>query len=59
MRSLRRPAMQDSELFQFASDVGSEQLEEICVMEALLERLAPALVPAAPAPDFQPRMEIP
>jgi len=35
-------AMQDSELFQFVSDVGTEQLDEIGVMESLLDRLVPS-----------------
>jgi uncharacterized protein (DUF305 family) len=35
----RPGSMQDSELFQFVSDVGTDQLDEIGVMEALLERL--------------------
>lgn len=33
-------SMQDSELFQFVSDVGTDQLDEIGVMESLLDRIA-------------------
>lgn len=33
---------QDSELFQFATDVGADQLDEIGIMERLLDRLQPA-----------------
>jgi uncharacterized protein (DUF305 family) len=32
-------AMQDSELFQFATDVGADQLDEIGIMERILDRL--------------------
>ena len=41
-------SLQDSELFQFVSDVGTEQLDEIGVMESLLERLATQARSAVP-----------
>jgi len=33
-------ALQDSELFQFATDVGADQLDEIGIMERILARLS-------------------
>lgn len=35
-------AAQESEIFRFATDVGSDQLDEIGVMEGLLDRLDPS-----------------
>ncbi|MEX2530825.1 MAG: DUF305 domain-containing protein [Gemmatimonadota bacterium] len=35
-------AAQDSELFQFATDVGADQMDEIGIMERLIDRLQPA-----------------